>query len=373
MHRFATALSLFALVAAGCASSGTASAPGTAGVSITSSGVAPASVSVVVSGRVTFTNNDTASHQIAADNTTACSFLSGPAMIHGTSWTASMSATVQTCTYHDQANPTLAAFKGSVVIAAAGGGGGPGGWIVGGGGLMAQAAPAGGFDTLPAQTGEDLLSIFCVEPSGFTVGTHGTVLHTVDDGASWQAESSGVTTSLRATAFANALRGIAVGDGATLLVTFDAGASWKPARVGSLLGSAVPLRAADFAEDGLHAWVVGDYGTILLSQDGGASFQRIASGTAADLDAVRFAADALHGFALGAGGLVLATADGGTSWSPLATAPATLKGLQVSADGSRIVAVGDFGLIWRSIDSGATWSEIPSGTGLDLDAVGFAP
>ena len=109
-----------------------------------------------------------------------------------------------------------------------------------------------------------------------------------------------------------------------------------------------------------------------MSDDGGLSFTPASGVPAVAIHGVRFAAhDPQRGVAVGEAGTVLQTTDAGASWGVAAIAPGTLRGLQISEEGSRIVAVGDEGLVWRSDDGGATWGPGDSGTTKDLRAIGF--
>src|SRR5688572_14605345 len=60
---------------------------------------------------------------------------------------------------------------------------------------------------------------------------------------------------------------------------------------------------------------VGKFGLILLTQDGGKTWQSRPSGTSVTLSGVSFA-DHQHGFVVGSGGTLLVTSDGGASWKP---------------------------------------------------------
>ena len=69
-----------------------------------------------------------------------------------------------------------------------------------------------------------LYSVAFVSPqAGWAVGSHGTILHTVDGGQSWQAQSSGTQQWLRSVAFISPQAGWVVGDDGTILHTADRG------------------------------------------------------------------------------------------------------------------------------------------------------
>jgi hypothetical protein len=60
-------------------------------------------------------------------------------------------------------------------------------------------------------------------------------------------------------------------------------------------------------------WICGTGGLLLASRDGGTTWARVGSGTAADLEQVSFR-DPSHGFVAGTGGTILETGDGGVTW-----------------------------------------------------------
>ncbi|MSP00080.1 MAG: hypothetical protein EXR07_03365, partial [Acetobacteraceae bacterium] len=83
---------------------------------------------------------------------------------------------------------------------------------------------------------------------------------------------------------------------------------WPPRRVGqSLYGSTM-------APDGRRGWAVGEGGTILRTENAGASWQTQTAGTTEDFRSVQMASDGLRGWAVGSGGTILRTGNAGASW-----------------------------------------------------------
>lgn len=105
-----------------------------------------------------------------------------------------------------------------------------------------------------------------------------------------------------------------VGDGGLVMTSNDSGASWQ---IPSGLPPESAARHFDFyavAAVGESVWVAGAPGTrIWHSADGGRSWVRQTTGTAVPLYALSFV-DPLHGYAAGALGTILATENGGRSW-----------------------------------------------------------
>jgi len=117
-------------------------------------------------------------------------------------------------------------------------------------------------------------------------------------------------------------------------------------------------------------WSVGLRGTVLRTNDGGATWTRQASCTSADLYAVSFA-DTSHGSAVGSGPTIIHTADGGRTWSEQHAGDFSigLSGVSMT-DSSTGTAVG-FRVITRTIDGGATWVRQTSPAGLSPHCVFF--
>jgi len=131
---------------------------------------------------------------------------------------------------------------------------------------------------------------------------------------------------------------------------------------------ATPLRArAGAIRDNLYgvkvlapddAWVVGNFGSICHTRDGGKTWETHESGTKAPLFGVDFA-DATHGWAVGKSALVLATRDGGKTWATQKTPIPPEKHLfNVHALDARTAwAIGDWGAIALTHDGGTTWED----------------
>lgn len=125
------AVGVLAVVLGGCGSAyesgsdGGGCTPGmTAGISITSAGVSPKAVCVLLGGSVTFTNQDAVAHDVQSDAT--CPELAVGSIPAAQSRTATMPAAARTCAFHDAGNPSNAAFQGTVSVMAGPPPGGPG-------------------------------------------------------------------------------------------------------------------------------------------------------------------------------------------------------------------------------------------------------
>jgi len=102
---------------------------------------------------------------------------------------------------------------------------------------------------------------------------------------------------------------------------------------------------------------VGERGHILISTDGGESWQQQASPTRTMLTGVYFH-DRNLGWAVGHDSAILRTTDGGTTWELVSWAPedeAPFFDVWFS-DAENGVAIGAYGAYYETTDGGATWS-----------------
>jgi len=158
---------------------------------------------------------------------------------------------------------------------------------------------------------------------------------------------------------------VAVGERGTILLSDDDGATFRQAD-GVPVSST--LTGVSFVDD-REGWAVGHAGVVLHSQDGGRSWslQRSDLGHDQPLLAVHFF-DARRGVAVGLWSLVIATRDGGRSWQTV-TLPApqgaaksdlNLYGL-FAGPGGEVYACAEQGRLLRSADVGLTWQVLQTG------------
>jgi photosystem II stability/assembly factor-like uncharacterized protein len=154
-----------------------------------------------------------------------------------------------------------------------------------------------------------------------------------------------------------------VGDWGVVLSTNDGGATWKDRG----LGQDVVLSAVSFADD-QHGWIVGEFGTVLATTDAGESWAPQSAGTEKTLFGVAFSSTE-RGWAVGMDGLVLRTRDGGATWEVQRGQAATGSleelgfmdlltnpGLYDIAIGRTMGwIVGDTGTVLATTDGGETW------------------
>jgi hypothetical protein len=126
--------------------------------------------------------------------------------------------------------------------------------------------------------------------------------------------------------------------------------------------------------DPTHGYICGEFGTVLATGDGGATWRVRPAPTEKTLFGVHFATPQT-GWAVGMDGLVMRTGDGGRTWDvqhgePEVTAVDEISFVEsmknpgvyaVHVEGNHGVAVGDVGMVLVSTDGGRSWArrELP--------------
>ncbi len=230
---------------------------------------------------------------------------------------------------------------------------------------LACAAPAHA-----AEPRGNLYGVRALSPTeAWAVGNFGAIQHTTDGGKTWTVADSGTRQPLFGIDFGDRQHAWAVGKSALVLGTADGGKTWK--------SQATPLSIEKHlfkvrAVDARTAWAVGDWGTIISTRDGGATWEdrslavtpvkteegpgRTTTTITDDiiLYDVSFP-DPQHGFIVGEFGTLLVTSDAGATWTPRATpTEKTLFGVHFATP-DRGWVVGIDGLVLRTDDGGRTW------------------
>src|SRR5215211_5361182 len=178
--------------------------------------------------------------------------------------------------------------------------------------------------------------------------------------------------TIRGMAFAGS-RGYAAGEFGTLLATDDAGASWTGISTG-ITRNLVRVRAID-----ANTVVIGGGCALRRSDDGGQTFQRL-PWTASDTDCPSELASFFFpspgvGYLLTLDGAVFQTADGGQTFARKTSVPGV--GGNISAtdifflSDDTGVATTSQGKIYRTTDGGNSWVEVAS-SGSALNGLTFA-
>lgn len=127
-----------------------------------------------------------------------------------------------------------------------------------------------------------------------------------------------------------------------------------------------------------EGWAVGQFGAIIHTTDGGASWEGQQSNTVQNLHDAFFS-DRLHGWIIGttpstndlATPVALRTEDGGQSWWPMHTFTSEPLGRVFFLDTLEGWVVGNAGMAARTLDGGKTWRRIELSTTASLNTVFF--
>ncbi len=169
----------------------------------------------------------------------------------------------------------------------------------------------------------------------------------------WTYQDSPSVRNFRGVAFADSLYGVIVGDFGTLLRTTDGGTNWNELAT----GTTEHLRSVSLLPSG-SGFIAGANGTILHTTNAFASWTVQTSGSAAFLMSVA-CFDSLTALAVGVGGTILHTTDAGATWqiqNSGTTVPLHSAAFRTSVSA---VAVGSFGVVAQTSDGGNVWS-LPS-------------
>jgi photosystem II stability/assembly factor-like uncharacterized protein len=123
--------------------------------------------------------------------------------------------------------------------------------------------------------------------------------------------------------------------------------------------------------DAREGWVVGQFGSIYHTTDGGRSWTAQATPTTQHLYGVAFA-DAKNGWAVGRGGEIVHTGDGGAHWTEQQSNTKKHLFKVCFLDPQEGWAVGDWGVALHTSDGGATWTDRSLGEDQIVYAVDFA-
>ncbi len=247
-------------------------------------------------------------------------------------------------------------------------------WAVGDLGRIFHTTDAGrSWEVQSAGTKRPFVAISCVGEKLWIAGQAGQIAHSPDAGRTWTKQESGTTRNLLDIQFVDAQRGIAIGDFGTLLRTEDGGRTWEkiplpenielPPDIAEVVQPGdVILYGATFATRD-QVWIAGEFGVILHSTDGGLTWQQQRSGVETTLFGIH-ALDGERAWAVGLEAVLLSTTDGGATWNKENVERPkgfVLPLYDIAVNGLFGWAVGNSGFILHSKDAGKTWqlAEVP--------------
>jgi len=239
------------------------------------------------------------------------------------------------------------------------------GWIVGDCGLALKTTDGGESWQRVTILNKIFKDVFFVGEKGWIVGEMGLVLHTDDGGKSWKKQISNVGTSLMSVFFVDADKGITVGADGTMLRTEDGGVSWEVIPFDWMSVLTEDLLARGYVSVNLYhtyftdencGWIVGDYGTILNTRDGGKEWTVSHIGYFPALFSVSFKNE-MEGFVVGQNGFFLKTDNGGENWET-STIKTEHSLYRIKINNDLGVIVGDEGTMFQTDNGGKTWVQI---------------
>ncbi|MEH6562061.1 MAG: YCF48-related protein [Marinobacter sp.] len=198
------------------------------------------------------------------------------------------------------------------------------------------------------------------------VGERGHIIYSDDDGKTWDQGSVPVSVTLTAVDFGSDTHGWAVGHSGVVLHTEDAGESWNLQLTGieatelAIAGKEAQIAAMEErVEDAPESekedleWAIDD---VVFTMENMQSDLDI--GPVNPLLSVWFKDDQ-YGFVVGAYGMILRTEDGGETWEDWASKIENAQNFHLnsiaSITGGALAIVGEAGQIHVSVDEGATW------------------
>lgn len=217
-----------------------------------------------------------------------------------------------------------------------------------------------------------LFSVIFDADKGVAVGEAGLIMRTADAGKSWTRDAAPTELAMIDIA-SNGTRSIAVGQMGLILVD-DGSGKWK--KVDS--GTDRRLLQVDLNKNGL-AFIVGAFGTLLKSKDGGETWESVAPNWATLYDSgegdtavlrdepTNYIVDVQEDGSVligGEYGQIMRSPDGGICWDIVYRHPSvsgesapTFFALSIRDDGAGY-AVGQSGLVARTADHGHTWAYV---------------
>lgn len=243
------------------------------------------------------------------------------------------------------------------------------GWIIGDRGRIFYTNDGGKtLERLESGTNRAFLSIACFPDKSLVLtGKSGIVYRSPNGGKSFEAQPSGVERNLVSSSFGDQRTGLAVGDAGTIIRTADGGSTWQrmvvPKDIPLPEDVAEVVDPSDLLFEDVsfptpdRAWIVGEFGSILTSMDGGLTWTAQKSPVQSTLFGVTFI-DANNGWAVGMSAVMLRTRDGGTTWEKVDVPKRpgfSLSLYTVAVKGKNGWAIGDSGFLLSSSDGGDTW------------------
>jgi photosystem II stability/assembly factor-like uncharacterized protein len=241
------------------------------------------------------------------------------------------------------------------------------GLVLGLGAAPAVAAPVSSGHSgwawgSPTPQGQQLNAVAFAGATGYAVGDFGTVVKSIDGGATWTGLPSGTTNPLDVVQEVSP-DVVVVGGSCSVRVSTDGGATFTSLPINPS-ESFCDTDVASFSfQDAQHGYVELQDGTMLFTDDGGQTVQAKTNAPVSGGKATQVLfPSASTGFAVAShgtsGGVIERTTDSAASWTQVGSSSHALNGITF-VDSTHAFAVGDQGTLLGSTDAGATWSPLP--------------
>lgn len=236
-------------------------------------------------------------------------------------------------------------------------------------GIFIKPASVGSSVAPPVLAPRDAFYGVAVPADGviWAVGRGGKIVRSDDDGRKWMQQPAATDANLQSITAWDAERAVVVGNDGTVLQSADGGRSWQAAvgLPGDVTGRKLIRIRRD--TDG-SAYAVGEFGLVLSTPGFGVAWESLGKQEDVAWNDIATREHAL--ILVGEFGRIRRSADGGRTWQDVASpVKSSLLGVAFSADGRLAVAVGLDGVVLLSTDDGQSWRAVPSGTREHLFAV----
>lgn len=208
-----------------------------------------------------------------------------------------------------------------------------------------------------------LMRVVRIEHRLVAVGERGIIVISDDNGSTWRQAKVPVSITLTSVTFTTPKKGWAVGHAGVVLSTEDGGETWIRKLDGRMVADLIFRDAAK----NLEQMPGNEAASKLLER----AKRIVEEGPDKPFFDVYFMGEQT-GFIIGAYGLILRTDDGGTSWLPWSshiTGPVDQHLYAVRAAGKDVYIVGERGLFLRSNDGGNEFNSVPTSYGGSFFAV----
>ena len=194
------------------------------------------------------------------------------------------------------------------------------------------------------------------EQVAWAAGTAGKVIRTEDGGKTWTAQKTKTLENIMGLTAFDDKNAILVGNHSLILYTTDGGTTWTPATQPTPANPEISkLFRVQIA--GNSVWAVGEYNTLLRSDDKGVTWTRVLPEKDRNLNTIAFAGNV--GIIFGEAGVTLRSTDGGATWEEIKVDNLVSLMNVAFRDDQHGVAVGLTGTMMATEDAGASWRSIP--------------